>query len=459
MNFVIFGGTGDLAYRKLIPALYNLMLDGLLPKNINVYGVGSKYLGDEEYRKTAIEKIKLYSRREFDQKICEEKIKCLKYIQSDIRSDDAYMSFSEIFSIKENIFYLAVDPELYKPIIHTIKNASLNVQNGKYAKVIIEKPFGWSLKTAVEINHTISSIFPEESIYRIDHYLGKEMTRNISVIRFANEIFEALLCSRYIANIQVIINEDIGILDRGRYYDKTGAIRDMFQNHLLQLLCLATMEKPSSLNSEDVIDQKVRILDALKICEKNKSEDLIIGQYDGYREEKDIKIDSETETYIAVKISIDNTRWKDTDIFLSTGKMLENKLATIVYNFRKSDSNIYGSKIDRNKIEILIQPNEGISIGFNIKQPGNENIVNQVKMDFCHECFYGSNTPEAYEKLLDDVFRNDKTSFTRWDEVKAAWSFVDRIIDIIEKDKKSFLKIYTKRSRGPEGYERFTGNV
>jgi len=442
MNIVIFGGTGDLAYRKLYPALYNLILDSKLPEDIKIFSIGSRKLSKEKFRENISESIKRFSRRSSDIKLCADDIECLEYIRGDISSNELYELLAKKLDKTNNIFYLAVKPELFESISHGLKKCGLN----KNAKVIVEKPLGWDLKTAVDINRAILSSFQENDIYRIDHYLGKEMTRNIAVLRFANEIFEPLLCSHFIENIQISICENIGVLDRGRYYDKAGAIRDMLQNHMMQLLCLATMEMPLSMSPDDIARAKISIINDLKIPESN---DIIIGQYNGYVNEDGVSPDTLTETYAALKTSINNDRWRGTNIYLRTGKMLSSRYAQVVYEFRKPDKRIFKNADRSNLLALMIQPSEGVSVKFNLKKPASETEINHVKMNYCQTCIYGTNSPEAYEKLIFDSIEGDRSSFTSWQEVEASWRYIDEIQKIVKLNRIDILKKYDKGTIGP----------
>jgi glucose-6-phosphate 1-dehydrogenase len=359
-----------------------------------------------------------------------------------INSNELFDKLAKKLDKSNNIFYLAVKPELFENIAHGLKKYDLH----ENSRVIVEKPLGWDLGTAGKINKAILSAFEEDNIYRIDHYLGKEMTRNITVLRFANEIFEPLLCSRYIENIQISICEDIGVLDRGRYYDKAGAIRDMLQNHMMQLLCLATMEMPASMSPDDIARAKISVINDLKIPE---SKNIIIGQYNGYLNEEGVSPDSITETYAALKTSIDNDRWKGTDIYLRTGKMLSRRYAQIVYEFRKPEKRIFKNADRSNLLALMIQPSEGVSVKFNLKSPGSETDINYAKMNYCQTCIYGENSPEAYEKLIFDSIKGDRSSFTSWQEVEASWRYIDEIQKTVDLNRNNFLKKYDKGTTGP----------
>lgn len=441
MDLIIFGGTGDLAHKKLYPAIYSLYKENKLPKQLKLTALGTKSFDDSSFLNRVFEDIRAHS----DEKASEENFPPLRYISGDAKNLETYKKLMAVTRRGRKIFYLAVMPELFESIIKGLGASGL----AKNARVIVEKPFGHDSASAERINRIISEAFCEDHIYRIDHYLGKEMTMNITALRFANAIFEPFLNSRYVDNIQVSICEESGAAGRGRYYDNAGAIKDMIQNHILQLLSLALIEKPESLDPSHIAKEKVKILRSLQLSGQLP----VIGQYEGYRDEKDVSADSTTETYAALKLGIDSERWRGTDIYVRTGKKLKNRFACIVYVMRNDEKQIYDTS-ETNRLVMLIQPSEGVSLSFNLKKPGTGNDIGAVSMDFCQTCRYGPNTPEAYEKLLYDVFMSDKASFTTWEEVKYSWALADEITAAANIIKKERLLIYTQGSKGPtDGFD------
>ena len=338
------------------------------------------------------------------------------------------------------LFYLAVAPSLFEPVILNLHRNRMVTNHGSWQRVVIEKPFGRDLKSAAFLNSVIESVFPPENIFRIDHYLGKEMLRNLMVIRFGNAVFESIWNSRYIDNIQITAAETEGVENRSGYYESSGALRDMLQNHLLQLLALVAMEPPISLDYRSIRDEKVKFLRSLlKMDDEAFRGHVIRGQYgeallDGgktvraYRQEAGIDPESNTETFIALGIQAGNFRWGGMPFYLRTGKRLPKKTTYVVLEFKSMPEILYFkeySGMQPNLLEIRIQPEEGVSFSFNAKKPGPGNEINTVKMDYCHSCDYENNTPESYERLIADALRNDQTLFTSWEEIEASWSFVD----------------------------------
>ncbi|MEM3373853.1 MAG: glucose-6-phosphate dehydrogenase [Candidatus Woesearchaeota archaeon] len=441
--FIIFGSTGDLTHRKLMPALYYLESKKLLPENFAIIGIARKEKTTDEYRNEVKESIKKYTKHHKEE-IINRLTNKIYYFKNDFDTEQDYNELKKLLSdldIKHNtkgnrIFYLATKPEHFENII---KNLKLNecIKKDKVHRIIIEKPFGHDLKSAQNLNKILNQLFSENSIYRIDHYLGKETVQNLLALRYSNRIFEKLWSNKDIEEIQISVLENIGIENRGNYYDNYGSLKDMIQNHLLQLVSLVTMENRSN-NIKDIKKAKIEILKKVKIKK------IILGQYIGYLEEKDVKKNSKTDTYSALKIEINNKRWKNVPIFIRTGKYLKRKASEIVIIFKKGKN----KEAENNILRIRIQPDEGIHLQFNAKNPGNEFKLIPVSMDFCHECLFPLNTPEAYEKLIYDALVGDKTLFTSWEEVKYSWKIIDKIT---KKPKKIYL--YEKFSWGPHQAE------
>ncbi|MDF2698891.1 MAG: glucose-6-phosphate 1-dehydrogenase [Haloplasmataceae bacterium] len=430
-TLVIFGGTGDLTHRKLIPALYNLEHDSNLSENFAVVTIGRRDYTDQEYREELKQSTKSFSRFSLNESTWEKLQNRLYYKKLDFTNKDNYCELNNYLLTIDNlhqtgsnrIYYLAVAPEYFANIVDSLRSDCMKVPHA-FERVVIEKPFGRDLESATFLNNKIVNAFTEANTYRIDHYLGKEMLQNIMVIRFANIFFEPLWNNKYIEQVQISSNETIGVETRGEYYEKSGAIRDMLQSHMFQLLSLITMEKPNDLSPTSIRDEKVKVLKELK----NKN--VVRGQYEGYRQEKRVADDSNTETFVALKVEVDNQRWKGVPFYIRTGKKMPKKSTEIVIKFNKSDNLLYDSThLSDNLLVIKVQPMEGVFFQFNAKKPGTQHKIIPVQMDFCQNCQVGINSPEAYERLLFDVMRGDQTLFARWDEVEYSWKFVDHIIE------------------------------
>ncbi len=468
---VIFGGTGDLTHRKLIPALYNLNHDNKLSDDFAIVSVGRRDKTDEEYRNELLESVRKYSRFKPDNEKWKEFRQKIYYRKLDFSQDSGYTALKAFLSsidekhmTKGNrIFYMAVAPEYFEGIVTSIKKYGMATNIGSWQRLVIEKPFGRDLDTARYLNKTITDVFDEKDTYRIDHYLGKEMIQNIMVIRFANSMFENIWNSKYIDNIQISSSETVGVENRGGYYEKSGALRDMMQNHMLQLLSLIAMEPPVNLDTEAIRDEKVKVLRTLEIMSPEIVEQNIVrGQYGpgtvngkalpGYRQEEKVAGNSVTETFIALKLHVKNFRWGNMPFYLRTGKRMPEKTTEIVIQFNSLPDILYfknNGGLEPNLLVIRIQPKEGVYFQFNGKKPGTGTEVESVKMDFCQNCETISNSPEAYERLLYDVLRGDSTLFTRWDEIETSWRFIDNIAKAWE-SKVLDLHEYGPATWGPE---------
>lgn len=450
--FVIFGATGDLTKRKLLPALYNLEAEERLPKGFDVIAVGRRDLDTSLFREKAAEHIRSHSRNKPKQEIWERLQRKITYLQMDFTNPSEYRKLGE--AIRGNdlvIFYFAVAPEFFETITNNLKKG-LPEDFKAEMRVMIEKPFGHDLTSAASLNRLLVNAFGEENIYRIDHYLGKEMTQNILFIRFANTIFEPLWNKDYIEQVQIISSERIGVEDRGNYYERSGALSDMLQSHLLQMLSLVAMDMPDSLDTEAIRDKKVEVLSALKPLDaEDLREHLVLGQYSGageipaYREEKNVAGDSKTETFVALRLFLDSERWRGVPFYILTGKRLPEKKTEIIIQFKKFPSP-YNYRSD-NLLVFKIQPEEGVYLRFNAKRIGVGDEIVPVKMDFCQNCEVGINSPEAYERLLDDAIKGDAARFTRWDEIEHSWRFVDTLK--AHKDKLP-LRSYSPFTWGPK---------
>lgn len=471
---VIFGGTGDLTSRKLIPALHNLQVKDMLPEHFVVIGIGRRDMSDQAYRESLDPALQESAGDVLNEDVWAQLKARIFYRKFDFQDDQGYSGLKEFLGqIDETyqtqgnrIFYLAVAPEHFEVIVDKLQahGMVINSAGQGWQRVVIEKPFGRDLTSAQVLNRKITAVFTERNTYRIDHYLGKEMIQNIMVLRFANALFEPVWNNKYIDNIQISAIETIGVENRAGYYEQAGALRDMLQNHLLQLLTLTGMEPPVNLDTEAVRDEKVKVLRSLRaFSPETITRDVIRGQYGqglmagktvvGYREEKGISPSSDTETFLALRVEIDNFRWAGVPFYIRTGKRLRAKSTDIVLQFKNLPQILYFKErgdLEPNTLIIRVQPKEGIYFQFNAKKPGMDLGITPVKMDFCQNCDFESNSPQAYEKLLLDVMRGDSTLFTRWDEVEYAWKFVDHIAEAwLKSEILSAVPNYAAGSWGP----------
>jgi len=447
-SIVIFGATGDLTHRKLIPALYNLAADGELPPAVTVVGFARREKSHDDFRRELEEATRKFSRQNVRDEIWKTFAQSVFYHQSDFCDESGYKSLAAALNEidKERgtrgnrLFYFAVAPDQFEPILKHLKSAGLNeAREGSWARVIVEKPFGSDLASARELNRVVRNSFTEEQTYRIDHFLGKETAQNILVLRFANAIFEPLWNTRYIDHLQITAAETLGVEGRAGYYEGAGALRDMVQNHLLQLLCLVAMEAPADLSADGIRNEKIKVVRALRrMSEKQVAIDVVRGQYAegvidgqpaaGYRAEKNVDPNSLTETFVALRLNIDNWRWWDVPIYMRVGKRLPKSGTEISVHFKKAPLVLFNKEsTDENVLVIRIQPDEGISLRMQAKMPGTSFRIEPVKMDFHYGTSFGKASPEAYERLLLDAMSGDATLFARRDEVEEAWAFIDII--------------------------------
>ncbi len=447
---VIFGATGDLTHRKLIPALYNIAADGELPPGVTVVGFARRPKTDQEFRSDLEEAARKYSRQEVRDDLWKTFADSIFYHQSEFADAAGYKSLSErLDKIDQErgtrgnrLFYFAVSPEQFEPILKHLKESGLNeARKGSWARVVVEKPFGTDLASAQELNRVVKNAFSEEQTYRIDHFLGKETAQNILVLRFANAIFEPLWNHRYIDHLQITAAETLGVEGRAGYYDDAGALRDMVQNHLLQLLCLVAMEPPTDLSADSIRDEKVKVVRSLRHMDPEEvARDVVRGQYEkgaitgkpvpGYLEEDKVRPNSTTETYAALRVLVDNWRWADVPFYVRVGKRLPKSGTEISVHFKKAPLVLFNKEsiaLDQNVLVIRIQPDEGISLRMQAKIPGISLRIEPVKMDFHYGTSFGKASPEAYERLLLDAMGGDATLFARRDEVEHAWRFIDPI--------------------------------
>jgi glucose-6-phosphate 1-dehydrogenase len=473
--FIIFGVTGDLTRRKLIPALYQLKLAGELPNTLDIIGFArrpwTKISMRENLQKGLQESIRS---KPLDLSISQILLNTSDYVQSSFEEDDGYKRLHELLESKKYdgvIYYLATPPEEYLGIIEHLGAQGLHHQTG-WARIVVEKPFGHDLNSAIELEESLHRYFSEDQIFRIDHYLGKETVQNILVFRFANGIFEPLWNNHYIDHVQILVAETIGIGTRAGYFEQAGIIRDMFANHLLQLVTLTAMEAPVAFNASSVRDEKMKVLRSLRSLKgKTALENSFRAQYAtgtinglpvlGYKQEQGISPQSITETFLAMKLNIDNWRWAGVPFYLRCGKRLPIYSTEIAIHFKQVPLSLFDWKNlvgeAPNILTLRIQPDEGISLSFGAKIPGHINQIAPVVMDFCYQDSFGNEPPEAYERLLLDCMLGDATLFTRMDEVMQQWKFTQEIMDSWIENPVKELPEYSSGTWGSTGIDQFIG--
>ncbi len=441
-DYVVFGGTGDLAERKLLPALYHRQLAGQLTEPTRVIGASRTAMTDEEYRKFTLDALKEHLKaEELDEAEVAKFLARIHYVSVDAKADQGWDDLKKLLDTgKDTVraFYLAVSPSIFGDIADKIRDHKLIT---KSTRIVVEKPIGRDLASAQILNDTIGKVFKEEQIFRIDHYLGKETVQNLMALRFANALYEPLWNSAHIDHVQITVAESVGLEGRVTYYDKAGALRDMVQNHILQLLCLVAMEAPFSMDAEGVRDEKLKVLRSLKpITAANVEKQTVRGQYragasaggavNGYQEE--LGSASDTETFVAIKAEINNWRWAGVPFYLRTGKRLAARMSEIVIAFKPIPHSIFGEsagRIEANKLVIRLQPDEGVKQWLMIKDPGPGGMrLRHVSLDMSFAQAFDVRNPDAYERLLMDVIRSNQTLFMRRDEVEAAWKWCDPIL-------------------------------
>lgn len=475
-SIVIFGATGDLTHRKLIPALYNLAADGELPSGVAVIGFARRPKSDGDFRNDLAETTKEFSRREVRDDVWKSFAQSVFYHQSEFGDESGYESLGKKLDELDDergtrgnrLFYFAAGPEQFETILKNLKAAGLNKpKEGAWTRVIIEKPFGRDLASARELNRVVSNSFSEEQTYRIDHFLGKETAQNILVLRFANAIFEPIWNSRYIDHVQITAAETLGVETRGGYYETAGALRDMVQNHLLQLLCLVAMEPPTDLSADSIRDEKVKVVRSLRrFVPEDVAKFSVRGQYAAgtingkpvvaYRAEEKVDPKSNIETYVALRALVDTWRWSEVPFYVRVGKRLPKSATEISVHFKKAPQVLFNrdsTALDQNVLVIRIQPDEGISLRMQAKIPGTSLRVEPVKMDFHYGTSFGKPSPEAYERLLLDAMSGDATLFARRDEVEQAWAFIDTIETVWANENSPALDFYPSGSWGPAAAE------
>jgi glucose-6-phosphate 1-dehydrogenase len=450
-SIVIFGASGDLTSRKLIPALYHLFKEKQMPPSFRVVGFARREKTDDSWRQELRTALDQFSRtKPVDDGVWREFARNIFYCQGDMTDAAAYKKIEEILTsfgsapLRENVlFYLATMPSQFGEVVENVHRADLLQKNGSgWQRIVVEKPFGHDLASAHTLNNELTRFAHEQQVFRIDHYLGKETVQNILMFRFSNSIFERLWNRDSVDHVQITVSEKLGVGQRGGYYEEAGALRDMVQNHMLQVLALITMEPPVSLEAESIRDEKVKLLKSIHpLTPDDVAKHVVRGQYfagmvdgvacPGYRQEPKVKSDSNVETYAALKLFIDNWRWSGVPFYLRTGKYLPQSASEVRIQFRRTPNVLFaaqcGERLDQNAIALRLQPNEGIYLRFNGKVPGTSLAVRPVRMHFSYDAEFGAYTPEAYERLLLEAMVGDATLFIRRDEVETAWQIVDTI--------------------------------
>ncbi len=467
-TLVIFGATGDLARRKLLPALYNLAHEGALPERFNMIGVSRRDIPDDEFRNQARESIQEFSRRQPDASVLDGLLSRIQYVANPFDDVEGYAKIGAAMDALDEqaeqplsrVYYLSTAPEFFPVITEALKENGLHRDD---VRVVIEKPFGTDLESARELQKVVSKVFLERQFFRIDHYLGKETVQNVLAFRFANLLFEPVWNRNFIDHVQITAAEDIGIGTRAGYYDASGALRDLVQNHMLQLLTLLCMEPPASFDADKVRDEKVKVLDAITPpTPEDVEERTVRAQYTagspggedvpGYLEEDGVPDESETETYAALRLEVHNWRWEGVPFFLRTGKRLSRKTTEIAVQLKPVPHLAFASDgsvgVQPNLLILSVQPNEGVSLSLGAKIPGSRMRIRPVNMEFLYGSSFMSQSPEAYERLIQDAMRGEATLFTRDDEVIAQWSIIDPILKAW-RDGKPPVSEYSAGSPGP----------
>lgn len=470
-TIVIFGANSDLATRKLFPSLFELALWGNLPEEYRIIGVGRAALSHEEFRVLMHERLAaLFPAAVPDEGVCKEFFSRLFYVKLDLEDAGGYFMLQrEIMGVDGEcpvcshlLFYLSTPPALAPVIVRNLDLAGLGgkkAAEGGWRKIIVEKPYGSNLQTARELNTVIGEVFSEERIFRIDHYLGKETVQNILVFRFSNGIFEPLWTRHYIANVAITITEDFGIRDRGAFYEEAGLLRDILQNHALQLLAAVAMEPPVDFSADCVRDEKAKVLRSIRpFTSVNACDSIVLGQYEGYRAEKNVAPDSMVETFAAVKFFVDNWRWKDVPFFIKAGKNLAETVTEIVITFKCPPQNYFGPaescSYTANQVILRIQPEETIALRFGAKRPGEAVITDPVYMKFDYKTSFTEAGMTPYHRLLLDAMAGEQMNFIRQDSVEYSWTIVDAMREVVQG---VLPEPYEVHSRGPESAERIYG--
>jgi glucose-6-phosphate 1-dehydrogenase len=471
-SLIIFGATGDLAHRKLLPALYNLAHEGQLPERFEMVGVGRRDQEHEDFRDAALGSIERFSRRKPDSSVLEGLLNDMRYVQGSFDEDEVYAELGrtlEEFDVQagrnlDRVFYLSTAPEFFPLIAGKLGAAGLAKVENAEVRIVIEKPFGYDLASARKLNSELLEVFAEPQIFRIDHYLGKETVQNLMALRFANALFEPVWNRNYIDHVQITAAEDIGIGGRAGYYEGAGALRDLVQNHMLQLLALLAMEPPTAFDADRLRDEKLKVLEAIVPPSVDQVAGMAVrAQYaagvvggakvPAYLQEDGVAADSRTPTYAALRLHVSNWRWAGVPFYLRTGKHLARKLTEIAVILKPVPHIAFQSSgsvgIQANQIVFTLQPDEGVSVSIGAKIPGSRMRIRPVNMEFRYGTSFLSESPEAYERLILDAMRGDATLFTRNDEIEALWGIIDPILSAWDADRESPVPQYESGSAGP----------
>jgi glucose-6-phosphate 1-dehydrogenase len=469
---VIFGATGDLAHRKLLPALYNLAHEGALPERFDLLGIARSEYSHEEFQAMARESVQRFSRTKPDPDVLSGLLEDTRYIPGSFDEPRVYSEiertlaeFSERAGEEMNrVFYLSTAPQFFPVIATALGNAGLNEAQGADTRVVIEKPFGYDLASARHLNSELLEVFDESQVFRIDHYLGKETVQNLLALRFANALFEPVWNRNYIDNVQITAAEDIGIEGRAGYYEGAGALRDLVQNHMMQLLALLTMEPPAAFEANRLRDEKLKVLEAIvPPAVKDVHSMALRAQYGpgvvggqavpGYRQEEGVDPRSRTETYAALRLEVSNWRWAGVPFYLRTGKRLSRKVTEIAVTLKPVPHLAFQSQgsvgVQANQVILTVQPDEGVSVSLGAKIPGPRMRIRPVNMEFRYGTSFMSQSPEAYERLILDAMRGEATLFTRNDEIEALWGIIDPILTAWHEDQHSPIREYPAGTAGP----------
>lgn len=475
MTFVLFGSTGDLAKRKIFPAIYNLFLDQKIPRTFSVIGTGRQKITDIEFQRFVEQSLQTFSRRKPENNSnLEDFLRIFRYCHLDVTKKEGYQSLLKMIQCREKelgisenrMFYLSVAPKFFDVIALNIKESRLGSTKG-WKRLIIEKPFGHDLKSAQDLNEKLSKAFEEDEIYRIDHYLGKPMVQNLEALGFANPVLQALWNNQYIANVQITASETVGVEERAGYYDHTGAIRDMVQNHMLQMLMMTAMQLPKRITAKDIRHEKRKVMESLRPLRKEDVvKHVVRGQYGpgeiqnkavvGYREEPGVDGSSMTDTFVAARLWIDDPFWKGVPFYIRTGKRMSEKSTCIVIEFKNTLKDLYITQNEKpipNLLVIQVNPKESVSLQLNSKNPLKSGQLEPITVDFSPNT---KNVPEAYELLLFDALRGDATFFAHWNEVELSWRWVQPILEAFEENLLP-LHQYEAGSEGPEASHQLLG--
>ena len=469
---IIFGATGDLAHRKLLPALYNLAHEGALPERFEMIGVARREQEDVDFQEMARQSIERFSRRRPDASVLDGLIEDMRYVPGAFDDDAVYTELAQVLSGFDErageplnrVFYLSTAPQFFPVIASKLGAAGLSQSENAQTRIVIEKPFGYDLASARALNVQVLEVFDESQVFRIDHYLGKETVQNLMALRFANALFEPVWNRNFIDHVEITAAEDIGIGGRAGYYEGAGALRDLVQNHMMQLLALLTMEPPSSFDADRVRDEKLKVLEAIVPPDVSEVPHMAVrAQYGpgtiggkrvpGYHDEEGVAPDSRTETYAALRLHVSNWRWAGVPFYMRTGKQLARKVTEIAVTLKPvphlAFQSIGSVGVQPNQVILTVQPDEGVSVSLGAKIPGPRMRIRPVNMEFRYGTAFMSESPEAYERLILDAMRGDATLFTRGDEIEALWAIIDPILTAWHEDTTSPIPQYPAGSAGP----------